>query len=136
MRQNSTDVLFRQVGPAVAAFVDGVRNATEHILRDGVAGIYLIGSVAFADFQAASSDVDVIVVTKRSLPLDDRQHLADGVAAVPIPVRGLEFVVYPREVLQHLDATPRWELNLNVGPRLASPHVGFDPTAELRYWVV
>src|SRR4051812_42100105 len=109
MSQNSTDVLFRRVGSGVAAFVDGVRNATENILRDGVAGIYLIGSVAFADFQAASSDVDVIVVTKRSLTLDERQHLADAVAAVPIPVRGLEFVVYPRGALENLDPTPRWE---------------------------
>ena len=53
-----------------------------------------------------------------------------------IPVQGLEYVVYPVAALRSPAATPAWELNLNVGPRLAARHTGFDPSAEPRYWSI
>jgi hypothetical protein len=97
--------------------------------------MYLIGSLAFDDFQPPTSDVDILVVTNAMTPRPTLQALADDIARIPIPVRGLEYVVYPRPAVEHVAAEPGWQLNLNLGPRLAVPHVGFDPDAEPSYWV-
>jgi len=101
-----------------------------------VDAIYVTGSIALGDFQLPTSDVDLMVITEGPTPRGGLQGLATAIGAVPIPVRGLEFVVYSLEAVARPDPTPRWELNLNVGPRLAEPHVGFDPLAEPRHWFV
>src|SRR2546423_5032785 len=85
---------------AVAAYIDSIVDSTRRVLADDLVGMYSIGSIALGDFKAATSDVDVIVVTSGSLPLDRRHALADAVAALAVPVRGLEYVVYPRESLR------------------------------------
>ncbi len=110
--------------------------ATRSSLRDDLEAIYITGSIALGDFQPATSDVDLLVATRSTLPHGRLAELADGVAAVSIPVRGLEYVVYPLAALRDPEPTPAWELNLNVGPRLAARHTGFDPSAEPRYWAV
>jgi hypothetical protein len=117
----------------VDGYVDAVVQATTD--RVAVAGMYLIGSLAFDDFQPPTSDVDILVVTNSTTPRPTLQALADDIARIPIPVRGLEYVVYPRPAVEHVAAQPGWQLNLNLGPRLAAPHVGFDPGVEPSYWV-
>jgi hypothetical protein len=83
-------------------------------LGDGLVGAWLFGSAALGDFDPARSDVDVQAVATERLPERERRALADALAAVPCPVRGLEFVLYAREDL----ATPTPQLNLNHGPRM------------------
>src|SRR5262245_23008914 len=130
MGQNSTNVLFVQANDYLERLDEATLGAVE------VAGMYATGSIALGDFQPATSDVDVMVVTQRSTSRPNLNDLIDAIAAIPIPVRGLEYVAYPLDAVAHPEETPRWELNLNLGPRLAAPHVGFDPTAEPRYWFI
>ena len=122
-------------GP-VARYLSGLLAATRSSLHDDLEAIYVTGSIALGDFQPATSDVDLLVATRSTLPHGRLAELADGVAAVSIPVRGLEYVVYPLAALRDPEPTLAWELNLNVGPRLAARHTGFDPSAEPRYWSV
>ena len=97
-----------------------------HVLREHapLEAVYLHGSGATGAYEHGRSDVDVIVVTGRSLSLEERRALAQAVEALPVPARKLELVVYPR-------GSDRWELNLNSGE-----HIGLDPDAEPSFWFV
>ena len=83
-------------------------------LGERLVGAWLFGSAALGDFDPARSDVDVQAVATERLPRGERLALADALAAVPCPVRGLEFVLYAREDLG--EQIP--QLNLNHGPRM------------------
>jgi hypothetical protein len=105
-------------------------------LGDRLVGAWLFGSGALGDFDPATSDLDVQVVTTVRLARAEREHLAARVShpALSCPVRGLELVMYAREDLD--DALgPAFQLNLNSGPRMAQ-HVAYDPSEEPRFWFV
>lgn len=72
-------------------------------------------------------------MTSERLPLAEREAIVAAVEheALPIPVRGLELVVYARQDLG--DAAD--QLNLNTGPRM-DRQVSFDPDDDPRFWFV
>ena len=86
--------------------------------------VYLLGSAAVGAWDPATSDVDVVAVTTRSLTFDERRALAAAAESLPTPGRKLELVVYPR-------GGDEWEINLNTGE-----HVSFDAAEEPRFWFV
>ena len=94
-----------------------------------VDAVYLVGSASFGIYEPGRSDVDVVAVTSRSLSIDERRSLAAAVAAIPVPARKLELVVYPR-------GSMRWELNLNTAEGDTAEHIGLDPDAEPSFWFV
>jgi hypothetical protein len=51
------------------------------------------------------------------------------------PVRGLEFVLYPRDAVASVSRSPQFALNLNVGPRMPL-HLSTDAAAEPAHWFV
>lgn len=87
-------------------------------------GVYLIGSAALGAYEHGASDVDVIAVTERSLPLAERQALVEAAEAIPCPARKLELVVYPR-------GSDVWQINLNTGERAT-----YDTADEPGFWFV
>jgi hypothetical protein len=95
-------------------------------LGDRLVAAWQIGSGALGGWDPTTSDVDVQAVAPR-LPHAELEALASALAAVPCPVRGLEFVLY--------DAPPAFQLNLNTGPGM-DHHEGYDPAAEPRFWFV
>ena len=103
-----------------------VRTLREHLARS-LRGAWLVGSLAWSDFRPASSDIDVLAVANPRPP-HVRQALAEALAAVKCPARGLEFVLYPTGP----DQPFRWQLNLNTNP----PHVSLDASTEPRHWFV
>jgi hypothetical protein len=96
-----------------------------------LAGAWLTGSGALGDFDAARSDVDVQAVATGRLARPELERLAAALShpALRCPVRGLEFVLYPRA------EAPSFQLNLNTGPGIGQ-HVGYDPRDEPRFWFV
>ena len=109
-------------------------------LRDGLGerlvGAWLFGSGALGDFDPATSDLDVQVVTTVRLARAEREDLAARVShpALACPVRGLELVLYARDDLDD-PLGPAFQLNLNTGPRMAQ-HVAYDPSEDPRFWFV
>ena len=109
-------------------------------LRDGLGdrliGAWLFGSGALGDFDPATSDLDVQVVTTVRLPRAERENLAARLShpALACPVRGLELVVYARDDLDD-PLGPAFQLNLNTGPRMAQ-HAAYDPSEDPRFWFV
>ncbi|HVP06046.1 MAG TPA: aminoglycoside adenylyltransferase domain-containing protein [Dehalococcoidia bacterium] len=59
-----------EVVPLLDALLAGIRDA----LGENIVGVYLRGSLALGDFDPASSDVDLLVVTER--PLSDAEFAA------------------------------------------------------------
>ena len=105
-------------------------------LGDRLVGAWLFGSGALGDFDPATSDLDVQVVTTVRLPRAERENLAAGLShpALVCPVRGLELVLYARDDL-HDPFGPAFQLNLNTGPRMAQ-HAAYDPSEDPRFWFV
>ncbi len=105
-------------------------------LGERLVGARLFGSGALGDFDTATSDLDVQVVTTVRLARAERERLAARVShpALACPVRGLELVVYAREDLRD-PLGPAFQLNLNTGPRMAQ-HVTYDVSEEPRFWFV
>ena len=105
-------------------------------LGDRLVGAWLFGSGALGDFDPATSDLDVQVVTTVRLPRAEREHLAASLShpALVCPVRGLELVLYARADLDD-PLGPAFQLNLNTGPRMAQ-HAAYDPGEDPRFWFV
>jgi len=63
---------FADLEGTLVAFGDGVRGA----LRDNLVAIYVTGSLLMGDFEAASSDLDFLVVTRHSLSASEVDRIA------------------------------------------------------------
>jgi predicted nucleotidyltransferase len=89
-------------------------------LDERLVGVYVIGSVASGDARPSVSDLDLLAVVDGALDhgvlVEVGERLAD--AAMELPMRGLEAVVYRAEALTHPSYPLRIELNVNAGPAL------------------
>ena len=112
-----------ELEPYLDRLVDALRRSAP------VDAVYLLGSAALGAYEHGRSDVDVVAVTSRSLAVDERRALAAAVAAIPVPARKLELVVYPR-------GSTRWDLNLNTPDEDTAEHIGLDPELEPSFWFV
>jgi hypothetical protein len=105
------------------------------LFGDDLVAVYLIGSGALGGVAPAVSDVDIVAVCVTAPPEDRRQAMIDGLAelAMTWPLRGLELVLYTREAVATPARRPRFEVNLNVGPRMPF-HLSLDPADEPAHW--
>jgi Domain of unknown function (DUF4111) len=105
------------------------------LLGDDLVAAYLIGSGALGGVAPAVSDVDIVAVCATAPADDRRQAVIDGLATLAMtwPLRGLELVLYTREAVATPARRPRFEVNLNVGPRMPF-HLSLDPADEPDHW--
>jgi predicted nucleotidyltransferase len=114
-------------------YLDELVARLRRVAGDRLVGVWLMGSAALGDFDPRRSDLDVQAVTSERLPLAEREAIVAALEheTLPVPARGLEFVLYAREDLEHA----AYELNLNTGPRM-DRHVSFDADGDPRFWFV
>jgi predicted nucleotidyltransferase len=95
------------------ALVDEARS----VLGDELAGAYAAGSVALNAYQPGRSDVDVALVCPAALCTSSKALLVQRLRheALECPARGLELVVYRRDVARSGTVEPGFELELNTG---------------------
>jgi hypothetical protein len=107
------------------------------LLGDNLVGAWLIGSGALGGAVAESSDLDLVAVCAHAPSVDLIQQLVAELTeeAMTWPVRGLEFVLYPRAAVASASRSPQFALNLNVGPRMPL-HMSTDAAAEPAHWFV
>jgi Aminoglycoside adenylyltransferase, C-terminal domain len=120
--------------------VEWARSATRQLRRllgEDLVAAYLIGSGALGGFVPEQSDLDLVAVCAEPLPDEHKQAVIDVLTreAMSWPVRGLEFVLYPRAAVATPSPAPRFEINLNVGRRMPL-HVSLDPALEPAHWFV
>ena len=109
----------------------------QRVLGAELLAVYLIGSGALGGAVAAQSDLDLVAVCADAPSAARTRRLVDALTreAMTWPVRGLEFVLYPRAAVATPSPTPQFALNLNVGPRMPL-HLSTDPAAEPAHWFV
>ena len=118
----------------VNAYAREVARRVRDVLGDRLVGVWLVGSLALGDFEPGRSDIDIQAVATGPVPLAERRSLARQLAhdALPVPARGLEFVLYARPDLA-VPGGPRFSLNLNTGPGM-DHHVAFDADDDPGFW--
>jgi Domain of unknown function (DUF4111) len=112
-----------------------VTELLRRLLGDDLVAAYLIGSGALGGVVPGQSDVDVVAVCADAPPEDRVRAIAAAVGdlAMTWPVRGLELVLYPRAAVATPDRSPRFALNLNVGPRMPY-RASLDPGSDPAHW--
>lgn len=101
----------------VNAVLDMVLSGVQTTLGDTFFGMYLHGSLASGDFDPASSDIDLVVVTRDELPPDllaalNAMHVR--IAAAPLPwAKRLEASYIPRQALARY--APAWSRYPAIG---------------------
>lgn len=120
----------------VEAYLDELVATVSAHLGSRLVGMWLFGSGALGDFDPRRSDLDVQAVSTTVVPLSQRRRLAAALSheALACPVRGLEFVLYPRGDLGD-ERGPAFQLNLNTGPRMER-HVACRADDDPRFWFV
>jgi hypothetical protein len=121
-------------GSPLQPYLAEVARRVREVVGDRLVGIWLLGSAALQDFDPRRSDVDVQAVATERVPLAQRRELAARLEGLPVPARGLEFVLYARDDLAGADG-PRFQLNLNTGPRM-DHHVAYDADDDPGFWFV
>lgn len=66
-----------KISQDVQHFIAQVQNEIEAIVKDNFIGTYIHGSLALGGFNEASSDIDILVVTKDALHFTDKQRLTE-----------------------------------------------------------
>jgi hypothetical protein len=121
----------------VANFGSEIAARLQEVFGDGLVGAYFVGSIALGGFVAGESDIDVVAVSERAVPEEQKASVADHMfdATPSCPARGLEFTLYRREVAESPPLTADFELNVNGGPRMARA-IHLDPRSEPWFWYV
>ncbi len=95
------------VYPEINTFLEEFSKQITSILKDDFVGMYLYGSLALGDFDSDSSDLDILVATKRQLPEDKFLALKEMHAEIKqIGDKGdkkLEVSYMPLDVLKKYD---------------------------------
>ncbi|MEU1968518.1 nucleotidyltransferase domain-containing protein [Micromonospora sediminicola] len=117
---------------------DLVRRSRD-VLGDDLVGAYAAGSVGLGAYQPGRSDVDVALLVAASPAGAARRALVDRLRheALPCPARGLELVVYRRDVAASGTPEPGFEVELNTGatmPFRATYDPADRPAADGRFW--
>lgn len=109
----------------------------QQLLGEELLGAYLIGSGALGGAVAEQSDLDLVAVCAHAPSVDRIQQLVTALTqeAMTWPVRGLEFVLYPRTAVATPARAPAFAINLNIGRRMPL-HLSTDPAVEPAHWFV
>jgi Domain of unknown function (DUF4111) len=107
------------------------------LLGDELVAAWLGGSGALGGVAPAVSDIDLVGVCATAPDDRRRRAVVAGLAelAMTWPLRGLELVLYTRAAVAAPTRRPRFELNLDVGPRMPF-HLSLDPADEPAHWFV
>jgi hypothetical protein len=109
------------------------------VLGEDLVGAYAAGSVALGAYQSGRSDVDVALVCADALTPGRKRELVSQLRheALPCPARGLELVVYRRDVARSGTPEPGFEVELNTGARMpfrVTWSGAERPAADGRFW--
>jgi hypothetical protein len=105
------------------------------LLGEDLAAVWLGGSGALGGVAPGQSDVDVVAVCQAAPAPEVTEAVVAGLGelAMTWPLRGLEFVLYPRAALARPARRPGFLVNLNVGPRMPYRR-SLDPASEPAHW--
>ena len=120
-------------------YLDDLLATARAVLGDELVGAYAAGSLALGAYQPGRSDIDVTLVSRDALTGEQKRELVARLRheALPNPARGLELVVYRRDMAGSRSGEPGFELELNSGARMAfraTYDPGERPATDGRFW--
>jgi hypothetical protein len=120
---------------AERAYLDELARRIAEPTGDELVGVYVGGSFALGDYEPGRSDLDVAAVVESRLSADAKHAIVAATCheALPCPARGLELVVYRREVVETPSTDPNFELNLNTG-RSMTHRLDLETDPNERHW--
>jgi hypothetical protein len=124
-------------GDRLEGYAGAAVGRLQRLLGEELLGAWLIGSGALGGAAAEQSDVDLVAVCAHAPSAERTQQLVVALTeeAMTWPVRGLEFVLYPRAAVATPAQAPAFAINLNIGRRMPL-HLSTDPAAEPAHWFV
>ncbi|WP_433199909.1 aminoglycoside adenylyltransferase domain-containing protein [Dactylosporangium sp. CS-047395] len=115
-------------------YLGAVVGRLQGIFGGRLVGVYPAGSLALDAYLPGRSDIDLVAVA--SAPSTDEIEAVIAAldhGSLPCPARGLEFVLYDREVLAGLTTEAGFALNLNTGRDLPyKAEIGYSE--GLAFW--
>lgn len=101
----------------IEAYLSRLVAEAEQCLGELLHGAYAGGSLALGAYEPGRSDVDVALVVTAPLSEPTKGELVERLRheSLPCPARGLELVVYTREIAATGARDPGFELELNSG---------------------
>jgi hypothetical protein len=125
--------------PPVERYLEQIVEIARAVLGDDLVGVYTAGSLALGAFDASRSDIDVALVSGSALEVADKREVVARLRheALPCPARGLELVVYRREVAGSARPDAAFEMELNTGQDMAfraTERPGDRPEEDGSFW--
>ena len=125
--------------PDVERYLALLVDEARAVLPDDLVAAYAAGSVASGAYLPGRSDVDVALVCREAVDLDRKHELVSRLRheSLPCPARGLELVLYRRDVAHSGTPEPGFEVELNTGGAMAfrATYAAEDrPAADGRFW--
>lgn len=116
-------------------YIGNISKEIHNILCDQLIGIYLFGSGSYGGYTPGISDLDLQIVTKKSLNISTKVKLVSAISHrnIPCPAKKLEFVSYPIPALNPVHKHPKFDINFNSG-RNMKDHICFNYKEEPRHW--
>jgi hypothetical protein len=117
------------------AYLEELARRIAAVTGRNLVGVYAGGSFALGDYQPGRSDLDVTTVVESRLSTEEKHTLVAATQheSLPCPARGLELVVYRRDVVEAPSAEPNFELNLNTGESMKF-RLDLESDPNERHW--
>jgi len=101
----------------VGAYLGSVGRVCADVLGESLEAVWVVGSLATGDFEMRRSDIDVLVISRRSLARDEKASLAQLLChrSLPCPAHGLDLLVYRASEVSDLRRAPCYEFSISSG---------------------
>jgi hypothetical protein len=98
-------------------YLNEVTDRLNAALGDNLVGAYVFGSLAYDDFAAGQSDIDVMAICSTGADRDTKQALARELAHenLPCPAVGLDFILTTYDCASTAPTSPTFEFSISTG---------------------
>lgn len=101
----------------VSAYLDALRAECAEVLGNDLTAVWLVGSLTMRDFDPRRSDIDVLVLSARTVAEESKQLLAQRLrhTSLRCPAYGIDLQVYLLTEVANLRRVPHYEFSLASG---------------------
>ncbi len=112
---NSMDTLPENIPTSIINLLDSIVESCKKTLGENLIGVYLHGSAAMGCFNPLKSDIDLLIVVKERLPVEQKREIIDFILQLveKAPPKGLELSVVTQDALQHFQYPIPYELHFS-----------------------
>lgn len=105
------------IEPNIKSYLNNLAIGVKETLKDELLGLYVFGSLAYNDFTAWQSDIDVLAISAKGLPRSMKEELARRISHdnLNCPAAGLDFILADFACASSAPETPKFEFAVSTG---------------------